>query len=71
MSTRVSLRQKLVSHLEDADSILRDIVAVATKKRPSVTLLPLIELLLEKDQQLKETYRKLSCTTRNRRKLIC
>ncbi|KAH8860604.1 Mediator of RNA polymerase II transcription subunit 4 isoform 2 [Schistosoma japonicum] len=58
MSSRVSLRQKLIGHLEDADSILRDILATASKKK-SVTLLPLIELLLEKDQQLKETYKEM------------
>ncbi|CAH8478584.1 unnamed protein product [Schistosoma turkestanicum] len=59
MSSRVSLRQKLIGQLEDADSILRDILSTASKKKSSVTLLPLIELLLEKDQQLKETYKEI------------
>ncbi|CAH8505421.1 unnamed protein product [Schistosoma intercalatum] len=59
MSSRVSLKQKLIGQLEDADSILRDILSAASKKKSSVTLLPLIELLLEKDQQLKETYKEI------------
>ncbi|TGZ70459.1 hypothetical protein CRM22_003184 [Opisthorchis felineus] len=55
MSTRISTKQKLLSHLESTDAVLRDILSVLTKRQSSLNLESLVELLLEKDQQLKLT----------------
>ncbi|THD21948.1 Mediator of RNA polymerase II transcription subunit 4 [Fasciola hepatica] len=55
MGTRVSTKHKLISQLESADSILRDILNIVAKRPTALNLEPLVELLLETDQQLKAT----------------
>ncbi|KAA3674838.1 mediator of RNA polymerase II transcription subunit 4 [Paragonimus westermani] len=55
MSTRVSTKQKLLAHLEGADSVLRDIVSILSKRTQPLNLEPLVQLLLEKDRQFKST----------------
>ncbi|CAL8109240.1 unnamed protein product [Calicophoron daubneyi] len=55
MSTRVSTKQKLICQLEGADCLLRDIVSALTRRQGPLNLEPLVELLLDKDQQIKET----------------
>ncbi|KAA0189283.1 Mediator of RNA polymerase II transcription subunit 4 [Fasciolopsis buskii] len=55
MGTRVSTKHKLISQLESADSILRDVLNAVSKRPTALNLEPLVELLLEVDQQLKAT----------------
>ncbi|CAH8530785.1 unnamed protein product [Dicrocoelium dendriticum] len=55
MSCRLSTKQKLLNHLENADSMLRDMLFILSKRQVPVNLEPLVELLLEKDQQIKST----------------
>ncbi|VDP74435.1 unnamed protein product [Echinostoma caproni] len=55
MGTRVSTKHKLISQLESADSILRDVLNAVAKRPTALNLEPLVELLLETDQQLKNT----------------
>lgn len=55
MNSRLSTKQRLLNQLGSADSVLRDVLFILSKRQVPVNLEPLVELLLEKDQQIKLT----------------
>ncbi|VDN12750.1 unnamed protein product [Dibothriocephalus latus] len=55
MSTGVSTKERLLSHFESIDGILKDILDRVTKKAKFVEYEHLVRLLLDKDSEIKRT----------------
>ncbi|CAH8498910.1 unnamed protein product [Heterobilharzia americana] len=71
MSSRVSLRQKLIGHLEDADSILRDILTTASRKKGSATKEIYKEMEVYNDIQKKIDLLRADCSKSDKQIQAC